>query len=165
MDDCLDTLFLQEKLKLSSPLTKDGEQMIDILCVWQPIRKHDSGNAGQLFIIPGRNLGPMGVVFIQIPQLDRQNSGLDLIQPAVPAAIPEFIFSAGPIVRQRADNIGQLRVIRRHGATVPEGPKILARIETVAGSIAETARPSSIRGSATMRLRIVLDQQKVMPGT
>lgn len=80
------------------------------------------------------NLLAVGIVLVQMAELDIQHGSLDLIQPTVATDILEDVLTGGTVVGKGTDGVCQLLVVGGHGTGIAKGSEILARIEAMTGS-------------------------------
>jgi hypothetical protein len=101
-------------------------------------------------------------VLHQPTQLDRQQGGLDLVQAAVPADLVVHVLLGRPVVAQRAEPVGDVRVRRRHGTAVAEGAQVLPRVEAPGGRVGQTPdRDAPVPGA--VRLCGVVEHHEAVP--
>ena len=96
---------------------------------------------------------------IQVPQLDAQHRRLQSVEPRVETHVLVAVLLRLSVYAQRADEIGELRVVGRADPPVAEPAEILRRIEAEAAD--RTPRPDShpLRVFRADRLGRVLDDR------
>lgn len=137
----LDAVLRQVCLQLVTPFAEDGEEVIDVLSIGQARRQGDERVLDMVVVVVGYLL-TMGVVLVQMAQLDIQDSCMEFVQTAVATDILEHILTGGAIVGKGTDGVCQLFVVGGHGTAIAKGSEVLARIEAMTGSGAQRAGSS-----------------------
>src|SRR5207245_4133536 len=75
----------QMLLKGITPLAADGVLVVNVFATFRLVRRHDSRNLLQQARVLGGMGTPRALPLPKMAELDAQNGGLNLIQPAVPA--------------------------------------------------------------------------------
>ena len=101
-----------------------------------------------LIYIYRRNLPPTCIPFIEILQLHRKDSGLNLIHTTISANIVEDIFAGAAVIAECLDGSSEGLVVGCDGTGITKGSEILRRIEAVSCSIAERASLLGLRAES-----------------
>ena len=80
-----------------------------------------------------------GIVVVKVFQLDREDSGLQLVEAGVATDVVEDIFAGGAVVGDGTDGGGEKVIVGGDGTGVAEGAEVLAGVERVGGGVAEGA--------------------------
>jgi len=125
-------------------------------------RSHDAAVC-EPAVITLRKVPALPVLFVETPQPDSQQGGLQLVETAVQTLRVMYVFNRRAVIAQGPQPVRQRCVVRRHRAAVAKGAEVLRRIEAETGGVAERARaPAVIFG--TMRLRGALDHLEPVIG-
>ena len=82
--------------------------------------------------------------FIEMPELNPQNSCLKLIKAAVEARYEVVVFLLAAMVAEHGDFFGNIRVIGHHHTSITVGAKDLARKKAEAAGVAEGAHAAGV---------------------
>ena len=121
VDECLDALFLQVLLQAVAFCTKDGEGVVDVLCIVQQPGHADERMVQVLVIVVGYLL-TMAVVIVQMAQLYIEDSSLDFVQTTVAALVFEDVFTRRTIIGNGSYAVGQLLVVGGDGSGIAQRP-------------------------------------------
>ena len=133
MDLCLDTVVQEVFLKIITPLTENGEDMID--AVAGRLNYSHEGIA-YFSLIAGSNLLTTLIGGIKILQFHTEHSSLQFVNTRVAPLIVVNIFLMTAIVAEGADDVSKLFVVSCHGSCIAQRTEVLAWVEAVGGGIA-----------------------------
>src|SRR5947209_5565716 len=123
------------------PLVRlDHIQMVDVRRPLLNERRLDP-RLRQFHGVPLRSAPPIGVPFIQAPQLDLQDCRLESIEPAVEPDLGVAVVAGSTVVTQSFDPLGDRGTVGSDRSAVAIGPEVLRRIKRETCDIAE--RPGS----------------------
>src|SRR5438477_6208829 len=115
-------------------------------------RQAKTGNAAELVVVARRKVAAALVPGIEMGELDAQESGLQLVEPRIVAALEVHVLHAAAVVAQHAQALGERSIVSRDRAAIAEGADILGRKEGVRAGMAERAGPPAAHLGA-LRLR------------
>src|SRR5205814_7834560 len=102
----------------------------------------ESHRSRERVAIGRRSAAPIGVPSIEAFQLDAQEGCLETVEPLVEAGHDVLALTPLSDVPQPADTLGELAVIGRDRAPVPQRSEVLARIEAERSGIPKRTRPA-----------------------
>ena len=126
------------RLQLVAPVGQDREEVVRRFAARRHLRQL---HPPQLACVELGDLPAPPVPAVEVAQLDAQDRGLHLVEPAVETFQLVHVPRPLPVVAEHTQALGQARVRSRDRARVPIGTEVLRGIEAEARERAEGADP------------------------